>query len=105
MTGASLTKTSELFGVARSTVSKVMTTFEKRRTSSLKILEENDESCLIETIKLLHRLLKRITRIQLQKLHPGNPVSSKTVRELHKFGFMGGLQSENHSFHKAFRVE
>ena len=37
MAGASVTKTTELFGVATSTVSKVKTTFEKEgKTSSLK---------------------------------------------------------------------
>ena len=37
MTGASMTETAELFGIARSTVSKVMTAFKKEaKTSSLK---------------------------------------------------------------------
>ena len=83
MTGASLTKTADLFGVARSTAWKVMTAIEKegKPPHRSKTLEENEG---------------RITRIQLPKItaelndHLENPVSAKTIRmELHKAEFHG----------------
>ena len=69
MAGARVTKTAELFGVARSSVSKVMRAFVKegKPPHRSKTLEES-ESCLIGTVGLLRGLLEKIARIQLRKL-------------------------------------
>ena len=97
MAGASVTKTTELFGVARSIVSKVKTAFEKEvKTSSLKQnsgrkrkLSDRDRRTLTGIVRKGH---KDTTRKMTPKLnnHLENPVSSKPVRrELHKAGFYG----------------
>ena len=97
MTGASVTKTAELFGVVKSTVSKVMIAFDKEGKPPhwSKTLEES-ESCLIGTAGPLRRLLGKIIRMLLRKLQQGlmtiskTQVPQKTVRrELHKAGFHG----------------
>ena len=69
MVGANVTKTVELFGAARSAISKIMTAFEKKEKPphGSKTLEKN-EGCLIGTVGLLRRLLGRITRMQHRKL-------------------------------------
>ena len=64
MKGANVTINDEVFGVA-SSVSKVMTAFEKEGKTKLR---KRSESCLIGTVGLLHGLLGRITRTQLRKL-------------------------------------
>ena len=65
MAGASVTKTTELFGVARRTILKIMTVFEKGKTSSLK---QNSARTLSDRDSRILMGLLRITRIQLQKL-------------------------------------
>ena len=53
MAGASVAKTAELFRVARNTVSKVMTAFEKERKTYSPKQNSESESCLIGTVRLL----------------------------------------------------
>ena len=59
MSGASVTKTAELFGVTWSTVSKVMTAFEKKRPPYRSKTLKESESCLIGTVGLLRGLSGR----------------------------------------------
>ena len=58
MAGVNITKNPELFGVARSTVSKIMTAFGK----------EGKKHLTEAKLRLLRRSLRRITKIQLLKL-------------------------------------
>ena len=78
MAGASVTKTAEIFGVAKSSVLKVMTTIEKEGKTSL----EESKSSLIGTVGFLRGLLGRITRIQLRKLQQSLMTISRTKKKL-----------------------
>ena len=85
MAGASVTKTTELFGVARSTVWKVMTAFEKGKNSSLKQnsrrkqkLSDRDCQTLMHIVRKVHNTAPKITVEPNDHLE--NPVSSKSVR-------------------------
>ena len=96
MAGASATKTVELFSVASSTVSKVMTAFEKDgKTSSLKQnsrrkqkLSDRDHRTLMQIVRKDHKNTALKITAELND-HLEKPVSSKTIRELQKVGFHG----------------
>ena len=92
-----LIKTAELFSVARSTVLKVITAFEKEgKTSSLnqnsgrkRNLSEWDRRTLTGIVRKDHKNTTPKITTKLYE-HLENPLSSKTVkRELHKAKFHG----------------
>ena len=95
MAGTNVTKTTELFGVARSIILKVMAAFEKeRKTSSLKQnsgrkqkLSERNRRTLTQIVWMDHKnTASKITSELNDNIE--KPVSSKTVRrERHKARF------------------
>ena len=97
MVGASVRNTAELFSVARSTVLKVMTAFEKEgKTSSLKQnsrrkrkLSDRDRRTLTWIVRKDHLNIALKIIAELYD-HLEKPVSSNTERwDLHKAGFHG----------------
>ena len=97
MADACVTKTAELFGVARSMVSKVVTAFEKEgKNSSLRQNSGRKQKLSGGDRWTLRRIVGKDHKNSAPKIavefndHFENPVSSKTVRrELHKAGFHG----------------
>ena len=97
MAGASVTKTAESSSLAKSTVPKVMTAFEKEgKTSSLQQksgrkwkLSDRDRRTLTWIVRKDYKNTAPKITAELNG-HLKNQVSSKTVRrELHKAGFHG----------------
>ena len=95
--GACVTKTAGLFGVASSSVSKIMTAFENEGKTSLlkqnsgrkRKLSDRDHRTLTPIVWKDHKNIAPKITVELND-HLEDPVSSKTVRrELHKAGFHG----------------
>ena len=78
LVGANVTKTAELFVVTKSTVSKIMTSFEKEGNPEWSKTLEKSEYYLIGTVTLLRGLLGRITRKHLRKLQQSLMIISRT---------------------------
>ena len=103
MEGTDITKTADLFGLARSTVSKVMNEFKKKRKKPLHWSKTQEERKLLGTVGFLRGFLGRITRIQLRKLQQNFMTISRALffqklseKNCTKSDFMEGLPSENH---------
>ena len=96
MTGACVTKTAELFGVARGIVWKIMIAFEKEgKTSSLKQNSGRKRKLSNRDRRTFRRIVRKDPKNTDTKIsaelnnHLENPVSSKTARkELHKADFI-----------------
>ena len=95
MAGVSVTKSAELFGVARSNVWKVMIVFEKEgKTSSLKQNSGRKRKLSDRNRRTLRRIVRKNHKNTAMKItaelfdHLEKPVCSKTVRrEQNKDGF------------------
>ena len=96
MAGARVTKTDELFGVARSTVSKVMTAFEKKgknlteaKPGRKRKLFDWDRRTLRRIVRKYHKNTASKNTAELND-QLENPFSLKTVgKEQLKAGFQG----------------
>ena len=91
MAGVSVTKAAELFAIARSTVSKVMTAFDKERKTSGRKRKLSDRVCrtLTQIVRKDHKNTALKITAELND-YLEDPVSPKTVRmELHNVGFHG----------------
>ena len=98
---ASVTNTPESFSVTRSTVSKVMTAFEKEgKTFSLKQNSGRERKLSDRDLRTLTQFVRKgqkdtVPKITVELNDPlEKSVSSKTVRELLKAGFTGWQQLE-----------